>query len=162
MCLNMRLNKSRQRGLTLIESMVALVVISIGLLGIAALQLTAMQMNSSALHQSKAVWAGYAMADRIRTNNIRFADYSGIDTNDPYSQDCMSNPCNSGTIVTADAAEWADNMRDLPSGRGQVTGNASLLIVTVMWDDEGTGAIGTGCSGNAQVDLTCYSVPLVQ
>jgi type IV pilus assembly protein PilV len=53
-------------------------------------------------------------------------------------------------------------MRDLPSGRGQVTGNANLLIITVMWDDEGTGATGTGCGGNAQVDLTCYSVPLVQ
>jgi type IV pilus assembly protein PilV len=158
----MCVNKSRQRGLTLIESMVALVVISIGLLGIAALQLTAMQMNSSALHQSKAVWAGYAMADRIRTNNIRFADYSGIDTNDPYSQDCMSNPCNNDEMVTADAAEWTDSMRDLPNGRGQVTGNANLLIVTVMWDDEGTGATGTGCSGNVQVDLTCYSVPLVQ
>ncbi len=104
----MCVNKSRQRGLTLIESMVALVVISIGLLGIAALQLTAMQMNSSALHQSKAVWAGYAMADRIRSNNIRFADYSGIDTNDPYSQDCMSNPCNNDQMVTADAAEWTD------------------------------------------------------
>jgi type IV pilus assembly protein PilV len=158
----MCVNKSRQRGLTLIESMVALVVISIGLLGIAALQLTAMQMNSSALHQSKAVWAGYAMADRIRANNIRFADYSGIDTNDPYSQDCMSNPCNNDQMVTADAAEWTDYMRDLPSGRGQVTGNANLLIVTVMWDDDGTGATGTDCSGNAQVDLTCYSVPLVQ
>ena len=158
----MCVNTSRQRGLTLIESMVALVVISIGLLGIAALQLTAMKMNSSALHQSKAVWAGYAMADRIRANNIRFADYSGIDTNDPYSQDCMSNPCNTGNMVTADATEWTDNMRDLPSGRGQVTGNANLLIVTVMWDDEGTGATGTDCSGNAQVDLTCYSVTLIR
>jgi len=158
----MCVNKSRQRGLTLIESMVALVVISIGLLGIAALQLTAMQMNSSALHQSKAVWAGYAMADRIRANNIHFADYSGVDTNDPYSQDCMNNPCNSGQLLTADATEWTATVRNLPSGRGQVTGNANLLIVTVMWDDEGTGATGTGCSGNAQVDLTCYSVPLLQ
>ncbi len=158
----MCVNESRQRGLTLIESMVALVVISIGLLGIAALQLTAMQMNSSALHQSKAVWAGYAMADRIRSNNIRFADYSGIDTNDPYSQDCMSSPCNNDQLVTADAAEWIDTVRDLPGGHGQVTGNGNQLIVTVMWDDEGTGATGTGCSGNAQVDLTCYSVTLVQ
>ena len=88
---------SRQQGLTIVESMVALLVISIGLLGIAALQLTAMQQNSSALHQSKAVWAGYAMADRIRANNIRFADYSGIDTNDAYSQDCMSSACSDDT-----------------------------------------------------------------
>ena len=158
----MCLDKFRQRGLTLIESMVALVVISIGLLGIAALQLTAMNMNSSALHQSKAVWAGYAMADRIRANNIRFANYSGIDTNDLHSQDCMNNPCNSDQLLTADAAEWTATVSNLPSGRGQVTGNANQLMVTVMWDDEGTGATGTDCSGNVQVDLTCYSVTLVR
>jgi type IV pilus assembly protein PilV len=157
----MCVNKSLQRGLTLIESMVALVVITIGLLGLASLQLTGMQQNSSALHQSKAVWAGYTMADRIRANNIRFANYSGIDTNDPYSQDCMSGPCNNDQLVTADAAEWTDSMRDLPGGRGQVTGDANQLIITVMWDDEGTGVTGTGCSGNAQVDLTCYSVNLI-
>lgn len=158
----MYLNKSRQQGLTLVESMVALLIISVGLLGIAALQLTAMQQNSSALHQSKAVWAGYAMADRIRANNIRFSDYSGIDTNAAYAQDCMGSTCNSNQLVIADAAEWTDTVRDLPGGRGQVTGNANRLIVTVMWDDEGTGANGTGCSGNAQVDLTCYSVTLVR
>jgi len=152
----------RQQGLTIVEAMVALLVISIGLLGIAALQLTAMQQNSSALHQSKAVWAGYAMADRIRANNIRFADYSGIDTIDSYSQDCMSSACSDDELVTADADEWIDAVRDLPGGRGRVTGNADQLIVTVMWDDEGTGATGTGCSGNAQVDLTCYSVTLVR
>jgi len=145
----------------MIESLVALVVISIGLLGIAALQLTAMQQNSSALHQSKAVWAGYTMADRILANNIRFADYSGIDTNASYSQDCMNSPCTNDQLVTADAAEWTDTVRNLPGGRGQVTGNANQLVIMVMWDDEGTGASGTGCSGNAQVDLTCYSVTLL-
>jgi type IV pilus assembly protein PilV len=158
----MRVIDCRQQGLTIVESMVALLVISIGLLGIAALQLTAMQQNSSALHQSKAVWAGYAMADRIRANNIRFVDYSGIDTNESYSQDCMSSACSDEELVTADADEWTDAVRDLPGGRGRVTGNASQLIVTVMWDDEGTGATGTDCSGNAQVDLTCYSITLVR
>jgi len=157
----MCVNQSHQQGLTIIEAMAALLVISIGLLGIAGLQLTAMQQNSSALHQSKAVWAGYAMADRIRANNIRFADYSGIDTNASYSQDCMNSPCTNDQLVTADAAEWTDTVRNLPGGRGQVTGNANQLVIMVMWDDEGTGASGTGCSGNAQVDLTCYSVTLL-
>ena len=158
----MFVNGSRQQGLTIVESMVTLLVISIGLLGIAALQYTAMQQNSSALHQSKAVWIGYAMADRIRANNIRFTDYSGIDTNNAYSQDCMSNACDSDEMVTADAAEWAGNVRNLPGGRGLVTANGNQLTVTVMWDDEGTGATGTNCSGNAQVDLACYSVSLVR
>jgi len=158
----MQLKPNSQQGLTMVESLVALVVISIGLLGIAALQLTSMKNNSSALQHSKAVWAGYNMADRIRSNGLRFADYAGIDTDASYAQDCMSSACNDAQMVTADAAEWTDKVRELPGGRGLVSGDPTRLIVTVMWDDEGTGASGTGCSGNAQVDLTCYQITLVQ
>ena len=158
----MHLKTSSQQGLTMVESLVALVVISIGLLGIAGLQLTSMKQNSSALQHSKAVWASYNMADRIRSNGIRFADYSGIDTDTPYSQDCMSSACSDSQMVTADAAEWTEKVRELPGGRGLISGDASRLTVTVMWDDEGTGATGTDCSGNAQIDLTCFSITLVQ
>lgn len=153
---------SRQGGLTIVECLVTLVVISIGLLGIAALQLTSMKQNASALQQSKAVWATYNMADRIRSNGVRFADYTGIDTSTAYSQDCSNNPCNDSQLVTADAAEWSAKVRELPGGRGRITGAPQQLMVTVMWDDEGTGATGTNCSGNAQVDLTCYTITLIQ
>jgi len=158
----MYLKHTSQQGLTMVESLVALVVISIGLLGIAALQLTSMKNTGSALQHSKAVWASYNMADRIRSNGVRFADYSGIDTASSYAQDCMNSACNDTQMVTADAAEWTDKVRELPGGRGLVTGDPKRLTVTVMWDDEGTGATGTDCSGNAQVDLTCYSITLVQ
>jgi type IV pilus assembly protein PilV len=121
-----------------------------------------MKQNSSALQHSHAVWAGYSMADRIRSNNVSFADYPGIDTDSAYSQDCRSGPCSNTELVTADAAEWATKVQTLPGGRGTVTGDANRLVVTVMWDDEGTGATGTDCSGDAQVDLTCYSVTLIQ
>ena len=137
----MYLNPTRQSGLTIIEALVALVVISVGLLGIAGLQLVSMKQNSSALQHSHAVWAGYSMADRIRSNNVSFADYPGIDTDSAYSQDCRSGPCSNTELVI---------------------GDANRLVVTVMWDDEGTGATGTDCSGDAQVDLTCYSVTLIQ
>ena len=76
MRLTLRSTRRRQRGLTLIESMVALLVISIGLLGIAALQLSAMQQNATALNHSQAVWINYNMADRIRANPNQFASYA--------------------------------------------------------------------------------------
>jgi len=142
--------------------MIALLVVSIGLLGIAALQVTAMKQNSSALHHSQAVWVGYNMADRIRANIAQFANYPGIDTNTGYSQDCTSGPCNSVQLVTADAADWTAEVQNLPAGRGIITGNANQLTIAVMWDDEGTGAAGTGCGNDPQVDLTCYTVTLVR
>ena len=72
---------SNQRGVSLIESMIALLVISIGLLGIAALQITSVKQNSSALQHSQSVWISYDISDRIRANFGEFANYAGIDTN---------------------------------------------------------------------------------
>jgi type IV pilus assembly protein PilV len=152
----------RQRGLSLIEAMISLLVISIGLLGIASLQITAMKQNAVALNHSQAVWIGYDMADRIRSNISEFANYADIDTAKSYAQDCISATCNTTQMVTADAADWAAQIQNLPAGRGMVTGDATQLNVTVMWDDEGTGATGTNCGNNPAVDLTCYTVTLVQ
>lgn len=146
----------------MIESMVALLVVSIGLLGIATLQITAMKQNSVALNHSQAVWIGYNMADRVRSNISQFASYAGIDTSQTYSQDCIGARCSNVQMVTADAAEWATHVQGLPAGRGMISGDATELTITVLWDDEGTGATGTNCGNDPAVDLTCYTVTLVQ
>ena len=151
-----------QQGVTLVESMIALLVISIGLLGIAALQLTAMSQNTSALNHSQAVWIAYNMSDRIRANITEFNNYDGIDTTTGYSQDCMSAVCTNAQMLTSDAADWSNLIATLPGGRGQITSNADGLLVTVMWDDEGTGATGTNCGNNPSVDLTCYTLAVAQ
>jgi type IV pilus assembly protein PilV len=153
---------ARQRGVSIIESMIALLVISIGLLGIASLQITAMRQNTTALNHSQAVWMGYNMADRVRANLSQFTNYAGVDTSQSYSQDCMGSSCSNAQMVTADAAEWATHVQGLPGGRGMITGDATELAITVMWDDEGTGATGTNCTSDPAVDLTCYTVTLVQ
>jgi len=151
-----------QQGVTLVESMIALLVISIGLLGIASLQLTAMNQNSSSLNHSQAVWYAYNMSDRIRANITQFDSYDGIVTSTGYAQDCTSGPCSTAQMVTADAADWAAMVANLPGGLGQITSNADGLLVTVMWDDEGTGANGTACGPDPNVDLTCYTLAVAQ
>ncbi len=156
----------KQLGTTLIESMIALLVISIGLLGIAALQITSMSQNSSALNHSQAVWLAYNMSDRIRANMVdlaQFNDYTGIDTEyiTANSGDCTTTACaTSGDMKDADASEWKTMIEALPGGRGLVFTSAdSGLIITVMWDDEGTGTNLTGCSDDPSIDdLTCFSM----
>jgi type IV pilus assembly protein PilV len=153
------LNPTRnQQGVTLVEAMIALLVISIGLLGIASLQLTAMSQNASSLNHSQAVWYAYNMSDRIRANITEFDNYDGIDTSNAYAQDCTTGPCSTDQMLTADAADWAAMITSLPAGRGIITSNADGLLVTVMWDDEGTGATGTNCGPDPSVDLTCYTL----
>lgn len=155
------LSRSKQQGVSLIESLIALLVISVGLLGIAALQITAMSQNGSALNHSQAVWIAYDFSDRIRANDSQFANYSGIDTSTSYSQDCMTNPCTNAQMLIADAADLGNMVSSLPAGRGIIANNVDGLVVSIMWDDAGTGATGTNCGNNPAVDLTCYTVALV-
>jgi type IV pilus assembly protein PilV len=154
--------KHFQQGVTLVESMIALLVISIGLLGIASLQITAMSQNASSLNHSQAVWYAYNMSDRIRANISEFANYDGIDTSNSYSQDCLSAACTNAQMLTADAADWAAMTGNLPGGRGVIATTADGLLVSVMWDDEGTGATGTNCGTDPNVDLTCYTLVVAQ
>ncbi|MFV2033436.1 MAG: type IV pilus modification protein PilV [Gammaproteobacteria bacterium] len=159
----MYLNHRHQCGVSLIESMIALLVISIGLLGIAALQITAMSQNTSALNHSQSVWIVYDMSDRIRSNYAQFINYAGIDTNNAYSQDCITGSCTSAQLVVADAADWQTRVQNLPAGRGLISSPvANQLLIRVMWDDAGTGATGTACGSDPAVDLTCYTVTMVQ
>lgn len=150
-----------QRGLSLIESMVSLLVISIGLLGIASLQINAMKLNSSSYWHSQAIMAGHNMADRIRANNIEINNYIGIDTINNYSQDCKANSCVASAMRIADAEDWKDLLTTIPSGRGIVRAPvAGQLEVVVFWDDEGTGASGTACSNDPAADLACYTITM--
>lgn len=156
------LNYSKQQGMSLIEAMVALLVISVGLLGIAALQIVALQQNSSSQWHSQAVWYSYEITDRILANSTVFDNYAGVDTDNEYSQDCQALSCSAAAMVNADAQDWAAAVTQLPNGRGMITQPAAdSLTITVMWDDAGTGATGTNCSNNSDVDLTCYSVTIV-
>jgi type IV pilus assembly protein PilV len=59
---------TNQRGTTLIEVLVAIVVLSVGLLGMALLQVTSVQSNYSAYYRSQVTILASDLADRMRAN----------------------------------------------------------------------------------------------
>jgi len=59
----------RQSGFTLVEVLVALVVLAIGLLGLASLQMMSLKFNSDAYLRTQATALAYDIADRMRANN---------------------------------------------------------------------------------------------
>jgi type IV pilus assembly protein PilV len=154
----MLVRKHNQQGVTLVEAMIALLVISVGLLGIASLQITAMSQNTSSLNHSQAVWYAYNMSDRVRANIEVIDNYDGVDTSLGYAQNCMASSCDNAQMLAADATDWATMVSNLPGGLGIITSNADGLLITVMWDDDGTGAAGTACGTDTTVDLTCYTL----
>jgi type IV pilus assembly protein PilV len=158
----MFMRKNTQSGVTLVEAMIALLVISVGLLGIASLQLTAMNQNTSSLHNSQAVWYAYNISDRIRANISEFDTYDGADTSTSSPQDCMSSSCSAADMVDSDIADWKTMVGNLPGGRGIIGSNTDGLVISVMWDDSGTGATGTGCDPDDADDLTCYTLVVAE
>lgn len=149
-----------QSGYSLLEVLVSVVVLSVGLLGIAALQVNSVRYNHSAYLRSIATAQATNMADRMRGNyaGVKAGYYNAI-SGIPSANNCTT--CSTADIATLDAFQWnSDNASLLPLGQGTVVKNGSKYIITIRWDNNRTGATGLGCSGNAGVDLTCFPLEI--
>ncbi len=71
-------NRPAQSGFTMVEVLVALVVLAIGLLGIAALYLNSLQSGRTAIYRTQAVNLAADLADRIRMNRTAQAAYGTL------------------------------------------------------------------------------------
>ncbi|MGB5832394.1 MAG: type IV pilus modification protein PilV [Thiohalocapsa sp.] len=117
--------KDRHQGFTLIEVLIAAVVLSIGLLGLAALQAKGLRSNHSSNLRSQATLMAYDMADRMRAN---LNGYEGgfYDNTTAADHDCVwkgSQPatCTPQQMAAHDVWEWnASLARELPQGVGVV------------------------------------------
>lgn len=125
-----------QRGVSLIEVMVAVIVFSVGLLGLAAMQVNSIRFNESASVRGHAVFLAYEMADRMRANPAAKADPSGYAMSFGGAPGCAMSALDSCAVHARDKAEWSDALtRQLPSGEGAVMVNGNLVTITVRWDE---------------------------
>ncbi len=115
----------RQLGFNLIEVMVALVVLSLGILGMASLQLTSIQQNQDSYLRSQATMLAYDLSDRIRVNSNSRDNYLAVAAG-LANANCMSyagdsNGCSSANMAQHDLFEWYATLgRELPNGGGRV------------------------------------------
>lgn len=158
----MRSSIVKNHGFTLLEILIAVVVLSIGLLGIAGLQAVGQQSNHSAYLRSQATALAYDMIDRMRANNAGVAngDYDAIDTtaNTYTDPGCASSTCSSTQMAQYDMYDWQQELANqLPTGNGKVSGAGSgtMYTVTVMWDDDRNGSASLVCGAGT---LKCFTV----
>lgn len=127
----------------MIDVLVAMVVLSIGLLGLAGLQATGLRYNHGAYLSTQATLQAYDMADRMRANmsGVDNGDYDSISGIGTLSVNCAVSNCSSpAEMAKYDAYQWnLDNQNLLPSGKGTVAKNGNLYTITVTWDDSGQG-----------------------
>jgi type IV pilus assembly protein PilV len=122
-----------QRGISLLEALVAMLVLSLGLLGLANLQSVGIKSTYGANLISQASLLAYDMADRIRANPDASAAYTGFVT------DCPE-PLPGSPLAAVDLAEWSCAVQNLlPAGIGRIAGvpNGSGMryTITLEWRD---------------------------
>lgn len=128
---------SRQSGFSLLEVMIAVLVLAIGLLGLSALQAQGLRSSSSAHQRSQAVVLAYDMMERLR------ADFRNA-TNLSYNRALDDALPAAGTLPTEEIINWITTIRALlPAADGAIvcdaTGNCTI---TVRWDDSRGGGTG--------------------
>ena len=131
-------------GFTLVEVLIALVVITVGMLGVAVLYVEGLQMNRASLYRTTAVALATDMADRIRANQglNQGADYAG--TGPGQEHDCRLADCTSAELAEDDWADLMDAMANyLPAGaEAEITRPAPVnglqpFNITVRWPEIG-------------------------
>lgn len=137
---------SGQRGASLIEVLVAILVLSIGLLGMAALQARALKANMSSLHRSQAVMLSHYILEAMRID--REAAKAG-DYNTGSSAACSPSAFNGGTLAQHTLADWLTAVKahiGTPTDAttcALVQCNADQLCsIRIRWNDSASGGAG--------------------
>jgi len=144
------LKKRTQTGVTMIEVLVSVLVLSLGLLGMAALQGVSIQTNQSANFRSQAVYLAQDMLDSMRVNPGRTsATNTAVAPNPPvwvtaytahlpfYARVYGGSVQTTNALATADVTGWLQRIaRELPAGDGQIAVNGRVVTVSIRWSDQ--------------------------
>ena len=153
--MNMPTTHARQteRGFTLIEVLVALVILSIGLLGLGLLQASSLKASFGSNHRTVATNLAYEVLDQMRANRYQAYRYNDIVAGNfgginPTT--CSTQPANSGDVIADDEAVWqCEVVKNLPNGTADVTLNNGIALVIIRWNDQ-----RFQVGGNTQFTLT--------
>lgn len=138
-------------GFTLIEVLIALLVLALGLMGLAALQTYSLRANLAAYTRGQATQLLYDMSDRMRTNSTSAKTGSYKIANTTTNQKIDANhPCRLNTNTTCNAAklaeydliEWHNAIAaTLPMGKACIDYTNSIYTLYITWDDNRSGVI---------------------
>lgn len=119
-----------QAGFSLLEVLIAVLVLAIGVLGAVLLQTNALRYSASAADQTQATFIAYDMLDRMRANSAQLSSYATS----------VQPGCNAlapaTSILATDLADFARAVScQLPEGQGDVAIHGQRATVTITWSE---------------------------
>lgn len=135
----------KERGASLVEVLVAVLILAIGLMGIAGLQTRALKNGQSAFERSQAVTLSYLILDAMRANVP--AAKTGA-----YNLTRTCSVSAAGTLITSDQRLWLQSMKETLGDSDTTCGEISCVdnqcTVRIYWDD----SRGTEGSDNQMIE----------
>lgn len=163
----------RQGGFTLIEVLISALVMVVGVLGVAALQVTALKNLQSSGNHGVASMMANDIADRMWVNQAQALANAYNHDKLPVAapKDCVANVCTDAEMAAYDVYDWQQQLQGyvtandvvvpamLPSGQGAVSLDAGTTYeIVIRWDDDRNGSTKTTCPPASDEDLDCYIV----
>ena len=145
-----------QRGTSLLEVLISVLIMGVGMLGIAAMQATALRNSQGSTERSQAVMSSYAIIDAMRANRDQ-ALAGGYNTG---GWECAAPAA--GSLAENDRARWLLSLRttivdnpadDAVCGRIDCTTSPGICVVDVQWDESRSGSTGGEQAGLVQQSI---------
>ena len=129
-----------ERGFSLIEVLIALIIMSVGMLGIASLYVQSMQAGRTSLFRHNAVTLAGDVADRMRANPTGANAYTGAGANNSCVG--MGTNCSNVQMAAHDILLWTQQAVDtLPNGAVAITFDNTVIppiyTIAITWDEPG-------------------------
>jgi len=130
--------RTRQSGFSLVEMLVATLVLSLGLLGIAGMQTLSLRNNNNAYLRTQANLLAYDIVDSMRANR-------DAALNDEYDVTINGSVPTADPVAQADLTIWLANLATvLPEGDGAVDCDVNNICeITVQWTEVSNAAVTT-------------------
>lgn len=124
------MKKKSQKGASLIEVLVTVLLLATSLLALAALQTKSLQFNHSAYLRSQANILAYDIIDRMRINFVNLNAYEV----DSAAFEATTEP---SALADKDVYQWRQNInRFLPEGKGGISCEDTVCTITITWSEQ--------------------------
>ena len=157
--------------MSLVEVLVSVVIMSVGILGVAGIQVVSLQQNRSSIFRAEALQLANDILDRMRANPLQ--NYAGVNFNatPPGNTICTAADCSPLQMRDYDIAQWICSINSeaadgttfarcatlgiagaLPQGQGAIVNNANAALcpvgpaeicAVVRWQDASDGTLGS-------------------